>query len=84
MAIAGSGVKDPNFVLRFSSIVFFGVLAFGAVLFWRSSLIFASEYQDVPVSHEQVALKNRNEQKQKRIAKGLSKTIRPQYPDENQ
>lgn len=46
----GWGVKDSNFRLRFFSIVFMGLMAFGAVLYWRSQLLLSSEYVDVPMA----------------------------------
>ncbi len=71
MGLYGSDVKDPNFVLRFSVIVFMSIMAFGSVLFWRSTLLFASEYQDLPVTHEQIRIKNENIKKQKSLQNKL-------------
>ncbi len=64
----GSDVKDPNFVLRFSLIVFMGIIAFGSVLFWRSSLLFVSQYEDMPVTQQQLKIKKQNLSKQKVLA----------------
>jgi hypothetical protein len=67
----GSDVRDPNFLLRFSIIVFMGIMAFGSVLFWRSSLLFATEYQELPVTHEQIKIKKENQKKQKTLQSKL-------------
>jgi len=48
--ITGSDVRDPNFRLRFFVIIFMGVMAFGAVLFWRSKLLLSQEYVDIPIA----------------------------------
>jgi hypothetical protein len=69
MALIGSSVRDPNYILRFSVIVFMGIIAFGSVLMWRSSLLFASEYQEMPVTHEQIRIKKENEKKQQSLQK---------------
>ena len=69
MALIGSSVRDPNYILRFSVIVFMGIIAVGSVLMWRSSLLFASEYQEMPVTHEQIRIKKENEKKEKNLVK---------------
>ncbi|MBI5530096.1 MAG: hypothetical protein HY918_01175 [Candidatus Doudnabacteria bacterium] len=71
MSINGYGVKDPNYILRFSVIVFMGVAAMGSVLAWRSSLLFASEYQEMPITHEQIKIKKENEKKQQSLQKKI-------------
>lgn len=71
MAFIGSSVRDPNYILRFSVIVFMGILSFGSVLMWRSSLLFASEYQEMPVTHEQIRIKKENEKKQQSLQKKI-------------
>lgn len=70
----GYQVRDPNFRLRFLVIGFMGVLAFGSVMFWKGELLFASEYQDLPVTHQQIKIKNSNLLKQSKMAKKLLKT----------
>ena len=70
MPIEGYRVRDPNYILRFCFMAFVGIIAFGSVMSWRSSLLFASEYQDMPVTHEQLKIKNQNLAKQK-IMKNL-------------
>jgi hypothetical protein len=79
----GYQVKDPNFRLRFSLIVIMGLLAFGSILFWRGSVLFAAEYQDLPVTHEQIKIKNSNQKKQKALESkqksSLEKNILKKY-----
>lgn len=65
--LIGSGVKDPNFILRLSFLVFAGIIAFGSILFWRTQLLFASEYQEMPTTHEQLKIKKQNLKKQGKI-----------------
>jgi hypothetical protein len=65
--LIGSGVKDPNFLLRLSFLAFVGIIAFGSVLFWRTQLLFASEYQEMPITHEQLKIKKQNLKKQGKI-----------------
>jgi len=48
--LLGSQVKDPNFRLRFFIIMFMGIIAFGVILYWRSQLLFSTEYVDFPMS----------------------------------
>lgn len=50
MGFYGNEVRDPNFRLRFLIIVFMGVMALGAVLFWRSKLLLSAEYVEIPIS----------------------------------
>ena len=73
MPISGSGVGDPNFVLRFSIIVFIGIILFSSVLFWKSQLLFVAEYQDLPVTHEQIRIKKENKLKQQKITANFLK-----------
>lgn len=44
MGIQGSGLSDKNVRLRFLSYIFMGVLAFGAILYWRTQLMLTTEY----------------------------------------
>ena len=48
--ISGYRVYDANFRLRFFIIVFMGIMALGAVLYWRSQLLLSSEYVDFPMA----------------------------------
>jgi len=73
MGIVGYRVNDPNYVLRFSVIVFMGIMAFGSVLFWRSQLLFTADYQEMPLTHEQLRIKKENTQKQQSIQNKLLK-----------
>lgn len=66
--LIGSGVRDPNFLLRLSFLVFAGIIAFGSVLFWRTELLFASEYQEMPTTRAQLDVKKANLKKQGKIA----------------
>ncbi|MEK7161972.1 MAG: hypothetical protein AAB729_04780 [Patescibacteria group bacterium] len=71
MALIGSNVNDPNYVLRFSVIVFMGIMAFGSVLSWRSQLLFAADYQEMPVTHEQLRVKKENNLKKQSLQKKI-------------
>jgi len=51
-----------------------GVVSMASVLFWRSQLLFASEYQEIPTSHQQVKIKNSNLLKQKQLQEKLIQT----------
>jgi len=48
-----------------------GIMAFGSVLFWRSQLLFAADYQEMPVTHEQMRIKKENTQKRQSIQNKL-------------
>jgi hypothetical protein len=65
----GSAVKDPNFRLRFFLIVFAGVITWGAVNFWKGELLFAAEYQEFPVTHEQIRIKKENKEIKNKLFK---------------
>ncbi|PIR96476.1 MAG: hypothetical protein COT92_00945 [Candidatus Doudnabacteria bacterium CG10_big_fil_rev_8_21_14_0_10_42_18] len=56
----GYRIKDSNIRLRFFVIIFMGILAFGAVLFWKSQLLFVAEYQEFPITHYQVETRKQN------------------------
>lgn len=73
MHIGGTRVSSPNYILRFSVLVFSGIISVSCVLFWKSQLLFAAEYQELPVTHEQIKLKKENKLKQQKMAKGLLK-----------
>ena len=60
MNLYGSAVKETNYVLRFAIIVFTGIIASSSVLFWKSQLFFVSEYQEMPVTQQQIKLKKQN------------------------
>lgn len=55
MGIQGSGLSDKNVRLRFLTYLFMGVVAFGAVLYWRSQAMVAAEYVefDIP-KHDKI------------------------------
>ena len=59
--------------------MFMGIIAMGSVLFWRTSLMFAAEYQEMPVTHEQLAVKKANEAKQKTMAQKLQSQMLKKY-----
>ena len=63
MPIVGSAVYDRNFRLRFFVIIVMGIFAFAAVAFWRYELLFAAEYQDMPVTQAQLKVKKENSAK---------------------
>ena len=64
MSLLGSGVSNPNYVLRFCGIVFIGIIGLGVALSWRESLLLASEYQDLPVTHQEIRIKKANKKLQ--------------------
>lgn len=49
MQLAGYGVHDKNVRFRLYCLVLAGICSFGAVMYWRSATLMASEYQDIPV-----------------------------------
>ena len=64
MPIAGSGVSDPNLKFRFLLTVFIGIVLLSVIEFWKESLFTNSEYQAMPVTHEQILIQKENHQKQ--------------------
>jgi hypothetical protein len=50
MGLTGYAVRDPSFRFRFFLIIFMGIMAFGAVMYWRSKLLLSQEYVDVPMA----------------------------------
>lgn len=46
MGIQGSGLSDKNTRLRFFGFIFLGIIAFGAVLYWRQAALTAAEYAE--------------------------------------
>lgn len=46
--LAGYGVGEANVRFRLYLISFMGVLAFGALLYWRASLLTSTEYVELP------------------------------------
>lgn len=46
--MAGSGIHDVNARFRMYLVVTVGIFAFGSVLFWRTQLLLASEYVEMP------------------------------------
>lgn len=49
MGIQGTGLKDPNIRLRYLLIFFGGIIAFGAVFYWRQQTIQQAEYVDMTI-----------------------------------
>lgn len=47
MKLQGTDIHDPNFRLRFFSLIFMGVLALGSVVYWRGKLLANAEYVDL-------------------------------------
>lgn len=50
MGIQGTGLTDKNVRLRFFGFIFVGIIAIGAVLYWRQQAFIAAEYAEPPVS----------------------------------
>lgn len=65
--LTGYSVGQPNYFLRFFAIIFLGLLGMGIVLSWRSSLLFAAEYQETPVSRQTLEVKKQNQIKQQKL-----------------
>jgi|GEM_PF-1768985 len=82
MPLYGYQVRDPNIRLRFLVISFMGLMAFGSVMFWRGELLFASEYQDLPVTQEQMKIKNKNIKKQSQLKNSLQSKLLDSNLDE--
>ena len=61
--LSGYRVREPNYVLRFAVLIFAGVGALGAILSWRSQILFASEYQELPITQEQLKIRKENQKK---------------------
>jgi hypothetical protein len=49
MPIAGNKMHDPNLRLRLLLLVFCGVVASAALLYWRSKYLVSQEYIEFPV-----------------------------------
>ena len=49
MSIAGTKIRISNPRLPFFIIVFFGIMAFGSVLYWRQQLMRSSSYAGMPL-----------------------------------
>lgn len=47
MAIQGSGLHDKNARLRFLVYIFFGIVAFGSLLYWRTAALDSAEYVEI-------------------------------------
>jgi len=65
--LTGSRVGEPNIILRFCLIIFFGVLGLGIALSWRTSVLVASEYQEMPTTKQSLDLKKKNQIKQNKL-----------------
>lgn len=68
---AGEEVGDPNYLLRFSLIVVFGLFAFGSLILWRGEVLFAADYQAMPVTHQELRIKKHNQSVQEKMRNGL-------------
>lgn len=75
MPLIGSSVNNPNYLLRFCLLVFVGIISVSVVLSWRSQLLFAAEYQDLPVTHQQIKIKNENQKEQLKMMKSLKSKL---------
>ncbi len=58
--LIGGSVSDPNLPLRLMLIVFAGILAVGAVSYWRAELYVAADYQPLPVTHQEIKIIDQN------------------------
>lgn len=67
MGLTGSEVNETNFKLRFLVIIVLGILAWGSVMYWKSQELLAAEYQDMPVTKQQLDIKKKNELKKKSL-----------------
>jgi hypothetical protein len=45
----------------------------GAILSWKSQILFASEYQEMPVTQEQLKIRKENQQKRMSIQEKINK-----------
>lgn len=81
MGILGSQVKEANYILRFSIAAFLIIILFGSILFWKSQLMLAAEYQDMPVTEYQIKIKKENLKKQEQMKKQntLKSKLVPNY-----
>ena len=70
----GYQVKDPNIRLRLLTVSFMGLMAFVFILVWKSQLMFNSEYQEFPVTHEQIKVKKENAIIKSKMAQKLIQT----------
>ena len=52
MQIQGTNLSDKNIRLRFLLIVFMGIIAFGAVLYWRNITLSNAEYVHIDTQHD--------------------------------
>ena len=66
--LIGDGVHDRNLQFRLLMIGSMGVLAFGAVMYWRTQLDLTSGYQPLPVTHQQIKIIDQNRAEQKAIS----------------
>ncbi len=53
MGIQGTGLKTKNDRLRFFAIIFGGIIAFGAIFYWRQQTFKQSEYVAFPMRDRQ-------------------------------
>lgn len=71
--LTGYSVGQPNYFLRFFAIIFVGILGAAIALSWRSSLLLAAEYQEVPVTKKSLEVKKQNQIKQSKSLSRQSK-----------
>ena len=65
--LIGGRVREPNFVFRFCAIIFLGVLGMGISFSWKSSMLMAAEYQEIPVSKQMLEIQKENREKQAQV-----------------
>ena len=75
----GWGVGDSNIRLRFFIIFFAGIVALGAILFWKSQLLFVAEYQEFPKTHFQVETRKQNIFKQIELQNQILEDLKNEY-----
>lgn len=73
--LAWHAEREAGFRLRLFLILLAGLVAMGAVLVWRSSLLLVSDYQEFPVTHAQ-----RQEAKQNEALREIFKIHNIQQP----
>ncbi len=75
----GWGVSDNNIKLRFFIIFFAGIVVLGAILFWKSQLLFVSEYQEFPKTQYQIKTRKQNILKQIELQNQMLENLKKEY-----
>ena len=75
MALYGYRVKNPNYILRFALIIFLGVMASASVLFWKSQLLLTADYQEFPLTRQQLSAKKENQARRQKISAKLLQNL---------